>query len=79
MMYTYSSRCVYISFLHYTVLVYAHAFMRLFSSSITFRSSNSLTHFVSMICKCDSSLESVRRCILVVHGACTSHFFTTQY
>ena len=77
-MYTRNSGCVYFSFLHYTVLVYVHAFTMLFSSPIAFRTSYSLRHFISMVCKWDSSLKSVRRCILTIQGACTFHFFTTQ-
>ena len=64
-------------FLHRTVLVDAHGLARLFSSPLTCTSSNSVTHFVSMTCKRDKNLGSVRSSRHVIHGACTCFFHET--
>ena len=66
-----------VNFFTTKLVLYAHTFPVLFSSPNVHSMSNSLTHFVSMICNRDSNLESVRPRMLVIQSACTVNFFTT--
>ena len=61
------------------VLVYALALARLLSSPVTCTASNSVTHFVSMTCKHERNLGSVRSSRNVIQGGYTWGFFTAQY
>ena len=63
-------------FITILLIHYVHTFPMLFSSPSTSSTSNSLTHYISMIYSRDSNLESVRQRTCVVQGACTDHFFT---
>ena len=67
-----------VNFFTTKLVLYAHTFPVLFSSPNAHSMSNSLTHFVSMICNRFSNLESVRPRILVIQSACTVNFFTTK-